>query len=460
MIAKSFSNHFHKILLFLLAFIIPIEHKYDKPLRHFSLLVIPEGLTLPPGFDVKIYFYPSDIIALLLFISLLFVFCIPAKKIFMEKANACLFLIVICAFFSILNSPLSNYFTVYTRLLQLLTPCFLFAFLSQVTLSEKELKIIFYCILFAALLQSGIAIMQYFTQEHLGLRLLSESRDPTAIFEVQGGKRWLFDNVFGTRAASNIIKRSAGTFPHTNVLGGFLTLSVILTYALIAKIEKKGLLSIALFVQIFALFLTYSRSAIFGVTLGTIIWFAYAFYHRQFYRYLAGAIVVIVAICSSLFFEQYLQRGGIVNYNETARNSDQVRIIAQSTAIEMIKDHPVSGVGFQQFSNVAESYGNKTGAHNIYLFICSEMGIVALLAFLGFIAIVLRGALRSPFSPEMASLLSVFIAFLFIGGCDFYPITFQQGKLMFFITAALIMTSYANRKKEQLENVQPDRAYL
>lgn len=449
-------------LFALIAFIIPIEHKYDKPLRHFSLMIIPDGLTLPSGFDTKIYFYPSDIIAFALFILLLLAFHISARRIFLDKGSISLFLIVCCALLSIINSPLSHYFTVYTRLLQLLTPCFIFAYLSQVQWSEKQLKSLFYILICAALIQSLIAITQYFTQKHLGLRLLSESRDPPAIFEVAHGKRWLLDRFFGTGAATNIIKRSAGTFPHTNVLGGFLTMTVLLTYALIAKAEKKGTLSLALLIQIFALFLTYSRSAIFGITLGTIVWFSYSLYHRQFYRTLAGILAACIVICSSLLFEQYLQRGGIVNYNTTARNSDQIRIVAQSTAIEMIKDHPLNGVGFQQFSKVAESYGNKTGTHNIYLFIWSEMGLFALLSFLVFIGLVLRAALLSPFSPEVASLLSAFIAFLFIGGCDYYPFTFQQGKLMFFITAAFMINryKYANRKKEQLENVQPDRAFL
>ncbi|HSX13352.1 MAG TPA: O-antigen ligase family protein [Chlamydiales bacterium] len=439
------------VLFALVIFFVPIEHKYDKPLRHFSLSVIPDGLTLPSGFDAKIYFYPSDIIAFILFLSLLFAFRIPARKIFMEKGTICLLIIVCCALLSIISSPLSNYFTVYTRLLQLLTPCFLFAFLSQITFSEKQIRNLFYWVVIAALLQSFIAITQYFTQEHLGLRLLSESRDAPAIFEVAGGKRWLLDRVFDTGSASSIIKRSAGTFPHSNVLGGFLMMSVILTYALIAKAQKKTILTLALLVQMFALFLTYSRSAVFGILLGTIVWFTFAFYHRHFYRYLAGAIVSCVAICSCLLFEQYLHRGGIVNYNETAKNSDQVRIVAQSTAIEMIKDHPVAGVGFQQFSKVAESYGNKTGTHNIYLFICSEMGMLALIAFLVFIWIVLRGAISSPFSSEKASLLAIFIAFLFIGGCDYYPITFQQGKLMFFMTAAMIISLRKQEQSKQFE---------
>ena len=193
--------------------------------------------------------------------------------------------------------------------------------------------------------------------------------------------------------------------------------------------------------RLFALFLTYSRSAVFGVALGTIVWFGWAFFHRTFhlYRSLAKIVALCFAICFCLLFDQYIQRGGIVNYNKTVQYSDQVRLDAQSTAIEMIKDYPLSGVGFQQFSSMGEKYGHPIGTHNIYLFLFSEMGLIAFLAFVVFIVIVLKNALKLSFSPQNASLISIFIAFLFIGGCDFYLITFQQGKLMFFISAALIV---------------------
>lgn len=438
-IALTYSNVLEKLstfLLFLCFFIIPIEHKYDKPLRHFSLRIIPEGLTLPSGFDQKIYFYPSDIIAFVLFLSLLFVYRIPLRKVVLEKSSACLFLIFSCALISIWNSSYFQYFTIYTRLVQLLTPIFLFAFLTQISLTQKQVRMLLYCIIAAALLQSAIAIAQYFTQEYLGLRLLSETRDAPATFPVVGGKRWIFDAISELTVA---IKRSSGTFPHSNVLGGFLMMTVIASYSLIVQAKRKFFLAFCLIVQCFALCLTFSRSAIFGVTLATVIWFIWTYFKtRSCNRFLMGMLFFAFAFCAFTLFDQYLQRGGIVNYNLTAQNSDEVRLVAQSTAIEMIKDHPVSGVGFQQFSSVAEKYGNKIGTHNIYLFICSEMGIVALLAFLTFIAIVLKRAVTAPYTPEIASLFAIFIGFLFIGGCDFYPITFQQGKLMFFTTAGLL----------------------
>jgi hypothetical protein len=66
------------------------------------------------------------------------------------------------------------------------------------------------------------------------------------------------------------------------------------------------------------------------------------------------------------------------------------------------------------------------------------MGWVALLSFLSFIGYLFWAAIRSPYTPELASLLAIFIALLFIGCCDFTPILLQQGRLMFFCTAGLM----------------------
>jgi len=103
-------------LFLLLAFIIPIEHKYDKFLRYFSLKIIPKGLILPPGFDQKIYVYASDIIALLLFVLILVV--IKTRLFVFQKGALFLWGLVFSAFISLTLSPYAFYLTPYTRLLQ------------------------------------------------------------------------------------------------------------------------------------------------------------------------------------------------------------------------------------------------------------------------------------------------------------------------------------------------------
>ena len=111
-------------ILVLFAFLIPIEHKYDKWFRFFSIKLIPEGLSVTGQYEKKIYFYLSDFLALALTWIGLVSFRIPLKKWFASP----LWIVWICAFLSILVSPFSHYPIPYFRLLQLFTPIALFSF--------------------------------------------------------------------------------------------------------------------------------------------------------------------------------------------------------------------------------------------------------------------------------------------------------------------------------------------
>jgi O-antigen ligase len=151
-----------------------------------------------------------------------------------------------------------------------------------------------------------------------------------------------------------------------------------------------------------------------------------------------------------ILYEQIVHRGGIVNYNALAQGSDTMRIRYQNVALQILRDHLFNGAGFQQLSICAlkyvkndPNYVPESGTHNIYLHLAAETGIISLFAFLLFIATMLRKALGAPFHPLTVSLTAIFIAFLFIGLCDFYPILLQQGKVMFFLTAGLLAAQFS-----------------
>ncbi len=449
-------------LLSLVIFAIPIEHKYDKPLRRLSEKIIPQGLSLPQYFDKKIYFYPSDIAALFLFFIALFIFRRYRQHLLLKKETFPLWIIFFSAILSLVTSPLSEYPLVYTRLLQLFTPFALFAWITQIPSSEKRTKTLLNAFVITALIQSCIAITQYFKQGSLGLRLLGEPSHATASFFIPEGKRWIFDHLFSYTADPNLW-RVSGTLPHCNVFGGFMFISILISYALIigAKNTKtRLLLAASLVIQVFALSISYSRSALFATILGTLVWFSWAFFKQGIrtllktpsYRFLILTIAIAVLINIGLLGEQFLYRGGILNYNNLVVGSDAIRTSLQNVAFKIIQDHPVTGVGFHQFSLGATPYlapnEYPAAAHNIYLFLASEMGILALTAFLGFIGIIGNEIRKTSFSPQTASLIALFIGFLFIGGCDFYPIFYQQGKLMFFILAALL---FVETQKYHLE---------
>ena len=442
-----------------IAFAIPFEHKYDKFFRHFSKTLIPQNIYLPAFFDYKIYFYISDLIAFSLGIAALFFFKIPLRQFFCSKSAQYLWLLFVLSALSITLSPLSNYVIPYSRLLQLLTPILLFCWIANFY-QEAQDKIditnsIFIAISAAALLQSMIAIGQYVYQSPMGLRFLGEISE-FSTFYVPNGKKWLFDHLIRETPQEAVLLRSSGTLPHANVLGGFLCSSLIAGYALFfyyPKFRRWIILSIP--IQIFALCLTFSRSALFSWLLATSFWFGHHIASRgwktsfkdQGIRILGATIAASFLFSTCVLYEQFWFRGGIVNYEESlAQKSDEGRSYYQNLAMQLIEKHPWQGVGFQQLSlrtveltgSPSNSYDPSIGTHNIYLYIAAEAGIPALIAFCLFISSLLWAALKAKFTPHISSLLAIFIAFLFIGCCDFYPILFQQGKLLFFLSAGLL----------------------
>ncbi|HSX25873.1 MAG TPA: bifunctional demethylmenaquinone methyltransferase/2-methoxy-6-polyprenyl-1,4-benzoquinol methylase UbiE [Chlamydiales bacterium] len=442
--------------LILIAFAIPIEHKYDKLFRFFSLTLIPDGLTVPKDYDQKIYFYISDLAAVVLLGIALFWFRIPWRKFFLERGSGFLWVIFFCALGSIIASPFAHYPIPYIRLWQLLTPILLFSFLAHAFTDEQREKITRWLLLtlvIAALFQAAVAIAQYFLQDPIGLRILGEQGGNFSL--IPGKHRWIFDSFFGYEAKRPHILRAIGTFPHTNVLGGFLALSILAAYFLIEKVQKGWAASIPFL--FFALCTTFSRSALFAWALGTIVWFF--FQRKQASRLLSLTLIFSVAISAFLLSDQFLKRGGVVNYNAVAKGSDSTRLVHQNIAFRMIEKNPFLGVGFTQLSIHSPEYFPpnmdahiaNTGPHNIYLFLATETGLISLAALLLFIATLLFSV--RPTDTKTATLFSIFLAFLFIGGCDFYPILFHQGKMMFFLIAGLLA---AHIPKKETVPIQSD----
>lgn len=447
------------ILFGVLAFIIPIEHKYDKLFRFYSLTLIPEGLEISKEYDKKIYFFISDLIALVLTMIGLFWFRIPLKKWFGNT----LWIVWFCALASIIASPFCHYPIPYIRLLQLFTPIALFSFIANMDEPSKITRIVLTSLVFAGLFQTAIAIAQYFNQAPLGLRLFGETNQ-TSIFHIADGSRWFIDQLFGRKVDSVIVMRAAGTFPHANVFGGFMVFSILATYFLASQ-SKKWLYTLPF--QFFAMALSYSRAALFAWGIATFFWFCFTRRDRpeliseRSRRTLPVIAVMIFTFCGTAFllYEQYLHRGGVLNYNHWVKSSDNVRKVQQETGVQIVQDHSFFGVGYTQFSERAApyfvedipNYIRVTAPHNIFLFLACETGLISLAAFLLFLANCFWKFLRSPITPESALFFSLLLAFLFIGLCDFYPILFQQGKLMFFLIASLLVL---NTKKCEHQNMK------
>lgn len=367
------------------------------------------------------------------------------------------------------------------------------------------LRHIFQIFISLGLFQAIIGIWQFFVQHSVGLLWLKESLISPNINGVAkvilNGEKYI---------------RAYGLFPHPNILGGFLLFSIVITWMysklfylgkivprgtirLLSPFYKgrvgEGFLRIFLGIQLLALLLTFSKSAIFGlifaglyithniVPRGTIS-LKKLFHPSQNVppRYKCSTwnnigraehstrrIMLIIGI---IFVLGFITKTDI---NSLFFKTLNERLPQLNIAFGTISDHPLLGVGIGQFvsdmnKNIPPQYKCSTWnilrggraprideslrveaggifseswqyqpAHNVFLLIWSELGIAGLILFILFIHKVLK--LSTPAKPYMLTNIfkSVIIGFLFISLFDHYLWDIQQGQIMLWLVASLAL---------------------
>jgi len=434
-------------LFFLLVVWIPFQKRFHKFFRSFSESLIDPAWNLPPVFEKNIGFFITDIPLILLAFWVV------------RKTNICEWLqgerkyligFLLAALASIALSAHPSYGLYYFRWLHLALPALLFFVVtaSSFTIHLRHVFLVFLCV---GCFESGVAIFQYFARHSVGLKWLGEVsltsiHNPPAQFIQPDKTLWLIDHLLGVERQENTIIRAYGTLPHPNILGGFLAMTLLASYPVFMR---KRWVGIGIIFQVFALFLTYSRAALFAWIGASLIWFFLAWKRKEKVGSLFFTVVSAIGLSLILLYPQLVQRGGVVNYNAVAQGSDQGRIEYQSIALEMIRDHPFLGLGFSNYFLYAGEYAQKLGGlayadsvvHNIYLFVAVETGIIGLCFFIAFLTRLIWSARNKLADPESAACFSIVAALLALGLCDFYLIYHQSGRLMFFLSCGLLAKS-------------------
>ncbi|MBI2742441.1 MAG: O-antigen ligase family protein [Chlamydiales bacterium] len=425
---------------------------FQKKHKIFSSLAsqITASFSFPEAFQQSIYFYLSDIS--LVVIGILF-FCMRGR-LFSGSAKYLVYLILISSI-SLVFSNSGNCTLHYIRLLHFFMIALLFSALEN-RLFFSDIKGLFTkiasIILILSLFESAVGISQYIMQSEIGLKFLGEGKALPA-FHAPEGKLWIFDQFFNRAGEARAMIRSMGTFVHPNIFGGFMMFAIPMSYYLFTQSEnrkKRTLIAAAIFFQILTLLLTFSRSALFAWMIASSAWLFFSFRMKKserpkLSRPLIGAVLVSLLLAVFIVFPALKERGGVINYNETAKKSDHGRIFFQDIAFKMIREHPLVGVGYNQYVVHMQEYTPEPlerhqfyPVHNIYLLVASETGLFGALALLFFIGSIFFRALKSEMTPMLATLLSIFLGLLFIGCCDYYLLGSQPGRLLLFITAGLI----------------------
>lgn len=237
----------------------------------------------------------------------------------------------------------------------------------------------------------------------------------------------------------SLVLRPYATFPHPNVLAGYLFFSSVLFLHFVGS-KRKGLpagrqgffVSLPILVAGIGILLSLSR----------VVWItatALGFYSLIKHRYRAGRNLFIFAL---VIFSQTLFASRL--YEVSLQNESVAqRIVLARASIDMFKDHMFFGVGLNNYLGELPSYITRLSpalyqpVHSIFLLLLSEGGIFSF----GMLVYFLYLTTKNVFSlskKDKEFCLMLLCSFLFIGFFDHYFFTLQQGQLLMTLVLGVI----------------------
>lgn len=236
----------------------------------------------------------------------------------------------------------------------------------------------------AVIFQSLLALGQWFNQGSIfGYWFLGEQPYTTATPGIDKITWW----------DGSVKVPPLGTTPHPNVLAGFLVVALQGLSFASAKVSPY-------WIALVPLFLTFSLSG----------WLAFIISKKW---------LVVPALLLLLLF------GPKLNFLAPESSFSRRNQLTQM-ALAMFQDKPLTGVGLNNFTAVMDGYGYVPAAtrwlqpvHNIYLLLLAETGLVGVI---GWAYLLAKTRLSKPL-----------LLLLFLGLFDHWPLTLQQGLLLFFL---------------------------
>ncbi len=406
---------------------------------------------------LSVFITATDIF--LLFSGLLFFLNLKGNKTKLHGGNTfyffivllCLALIIIPSLFSANNEIVFDFF-ITVKSFELLL--FYLLIVNKILSTQEILRIFIYSMTAQALL----ALSQLLFQSDLGLQLLGE---PQISSENPHLARFSF--------LSMDILRAYGTFPHPNILGGFLCMSTLSTFLIKSKFKHEWTFLFA--IQLLGLFATFSRSAILALSFALIllgIWYFEKLKEKK-NLVLMSLIALFTIELSTLLFMR-----GLLFFKDKAFLE---RLEGYQISLELFLSNPW-GLGFSQYTlmmdkgtNVALMPWEYQPVHNAFLLALVEMGTQGFLLGLFIIIFCLDNLFkrRNDFLSHAKQLrrqvfFAIILAFLILGFFDHYLLSLEQGRLLillFFSLASLFayegLPIYRIRTATGLHKIEADQ---
>ncbi|MEK7543693.1 MAG: O-antigen ligase family protein [Patescibacteria group bacterium] len=317
------------------------------------------------------------------------------------------------------------------------------------------------------LYSSILAIIQFILQHSVGgpLWWLGER---TFGVDTPGIARYDFNFQLLTLNFQLFGLRPHATFPHPNVLGGFLAVVLpLLIYNLqiykstnlqmndsLKKMLQWGL-GLTISIGVVALILTFSRSAVvvgaiaIALTIARIRNDARPERGRRELRIMNSKRFVVTAVIGLLII---LLASYFMIHNST-EESVVVRGQLNAAAIKLWQTAPLFGVGLGNFLvRLPETLPTRTiyflqPVHNIYLLILSETGVVGFLPVLLLLVKIFLWTINNKQKARESFVYCLLLtALLVLGLVDHYLLTLQQGQLLLTVFTGLSLTLLQNNK--------------
>jgi len=209
-------------------------------------------------------------------------------------------------------------------------------------------------------------------------------------------------DIFNGRVIEPGSRATAG-FKTSNCLGGYMALVIpgLLAWMLLGKqkLYQRLIGFVALFFMLWSLAISFSRGAYVGTFLGGMfLLFFISFPQRR--RFIYGALgLLLVTVVLLIAFVMILSNSfgkDLISRYETI----PWRLDLWLGCIDMVKDKPLFGHGINTFMRVFDAYrGNyfmaPTYAHNCYIQMTAEIGLIGLMGFIWIIVGIFHRSLKA-----------------------------------------------------------------
>lgn len=288
-------------------------------------------------------------------------------------------------------------------------------------------KNLFVALSISILAESVLAILQFVKGGTIGFWIFGErsfdiSTPAIAKFDYEG-RQFL---------------RPYATFPHPNVLAGFLVILLPLLNLLKTKKDRKIFFSTS-FLLLLVTFLTISRIVIIGAVAESF------FLLRKKFLYV---LIVVLVLISPILFTRYF---ALANFDILSldRREEQIDL-----SLSIFTKNPLIGVGLNNFITYA-SVNLAVGpnrflqpVHNIYLLELAETGLLGFVGFLlliGYPIIQLNKIKQKNLHAN--TFLLIYILILFLGTFDHFLLTLPQGYRLLFLIWGLSLSKHQYKVK-------------